>query len=65
MWCWERMEGIIWTDLVRNAEILQKGKRGQNYSTRNEKKKANSIGQILHGNCLLKSIVQRKIEGRI
>jgi hypothetical protein len=26
MWCWKRMEGIIWTDLVRNAEVLQKVK---------------------------------------
>jgi hypothetical protein len=26
MWCWEGMEGIIWTDLVRNAEVLQRVK---------------------------------------
>jgi len=32
------MEGIIGTDVVRKAEILQKDKRGQNYSTRNEKR---------------------------
>jgi len=23
MWCWERME-IIWTDRVRNEEVLQR-----------------------------------------
>jgi len=24
MWCWSRMEKIIWTDRVRNEEVLLK-----------------------------------------
>jgi hypothetical protein len=24
MWCWRRMEKIIWTDRVRNKEVLQR-----------------------------------------
>jgi len=38
------MEGIIWTDLVINAEELHKVK-----GERKRKMKANSIGAILHG----------------
>jgi len=29
MWCWKRMERIIWTDLVRNGEELQKAREGE------------------------------------
>jgi hypothetical protein len=30
MWCWKKMEGIIWTGLERNAEII-KSKGGENW----------------------------------
>jgi len=30
MWCWKRMEGIIWTGLVRNSVVLQKVKKDRN-----------------------------------
>jgi hypothetical protein len=65
MWCWKRKEGNIWTDGVINAGLLQKVKGGQKCCTKNEKNKCNSIGKILHGNCLLKRIIEWKIEGRI
>ena len=48
------MEGIIWTDLVRNGEVLKKVKGDRNGL---RKMKCNSIGQMLHGNCLLKHII--------
>ena len=51
------MEGIIWTDLVINAEELQIVKWDRNV-VKNEK-------EILHGNCLLKRIIEGKIQGRL
>ena len=30
MWCWRRMEKIIWTDNVRNEEVLLKAKEQRN-----------------------------------
>jgi len=30
IWCWRRMEKIIWTDCVRNGEVLQRLKEGRN-----------------------------------
>jgi hypothetical protein len=32
MWCWRRMERIIWTDRVRNLEVLQ-SQGGREYPT--------------------------------
>jgi len=63
MWRWERIEGIIWTDLVRNAGVLQKGKGDRNFLQKTIK--TNSIGQNFHGNCLLKRVIERNIDGRI
>jgi len=62
MWCWKRIEGIIWTDLVINAGVLQKVKGNRNVL---QKTKCNSFCKILHRNCLLKCIIDGKIEGRI
>ena len=42
------MEGIIWTDRVRNAEVLQKVKGDRNV-VQKTKRKANSTGQIFRG----------------
>jgi hypothetical protein len=53
------MERIIWSGVVRNAEVLQKVKGERNGL---QKTKAISIGQILHGNCLLKRIIEGRME---
>jgi len=54
------MEGIIWTDLMINAEVLQKAKREREMMYKKRKMKANSIGVILHGICLPKRIIEGK-----
>ncbi|PNF25852.1 hypothetical protein B7P43_G11131 [Cryptotermes secundus] len=56
MWCWRRMEKISWTDYVRNEEVLIRV---------SEQRKANWIGHVLRRNCLLKEVIEGKIEGRI
>jgi hypothetical protein len=64
IWCWRRMEKISWTDRVRNEEVLRRIKE-RNIVQTIKRRKANWIGHILHRNCLLKRVVEKKLEGRI
>jgi hypothetical protein len=65
MWCWRRMEGIIWTDRVRNNEVLRRVKEERNVLRTIKRRKANWIGHILRRNCLLKHVTEGKLERRI
>jgi len=38
MWCWRRIEKIIWTDRVRNEEMLHYSQGGEEYPTYSNKK---------------------------
>jgi hypothetical protein len=64
MWCWRRME-ISWTDRVRNEEVLHRVKEERNIVHTIKRWKANWIGHILRRNCLLKHVIEGKLEGRI
>ena len=63
MWCWRRMEKIIWTDHVRNEEVLLRVNEQRNILHEIRKRKANWIGHILRRNCLLKQVIEGKIKG--
>jgi hypothetical protein len=63
MWCWRRMEKMSWTDRVRN-EVLHRVKE-RNIVHTIKRRKANWIGHILRKNCLLKQVIEGKLEGRI
>jgi hypothetical protein len=65
MWCWIRMEKIIWTDRVRNEEVLLRVKEQRNILHGIRKRKANWIGHILCRNCLLQQVIEGKIKGGI
>jgi hypothetical protein len=65
MWCWRRMEKISWTDCVRNEEVLHRVKEERNIAHTIKRRKANWIGHILRRNCLLKHVIEGKLEGRI
>jgi hypothetical protein len=65
MWCWRRMEKISWTDRVRNEEVLHRVKEERNILHTIKRRKANWIGHILSTNCLLKHVIEGKLEGRI
>jgi hypothetical protein len=58
------MEKISWTDHVRN-EVLHRLKEERNILHTIKGRKANWIGHILHRNCLLKHVIEGKLEGRI
>jgi hypothetical protein len=64
MWCWRRTEKIIWTDRVRNEEVLHRVKEERNILHTIKRRKANWIGHILRRNCLLKHVIEGKLEGR-
>jgi hypothetical protein len=65
MWCWRKIE-ISWTDHVRNEEVLHKVKEDRNVlDTVKRRRKAKWIGHILLRNCLLKHMIEGKLEGRI
>ena len=65
MWCWRRMKKISWTDHVRNEEVLLRVNEQRNILHEIRKRKANWIGHILHRNCLLHEVIERKIKGQI
>jgi hypothetical protein len=44
VWCWRRMEKIIWTDHVRNEEVLLRVKEQRNILHEISKRKVNRIG---------------------
>jgi hypothetical protein len=65
MWYWRRMEKISWTDRVRNEEVLHRVKEERNIIHTVDRRKANWIGHRLRRNCLLKHIIEEKIEEAI
>jgi hypothetical protein len=65
MWWWRRMEKISWTDHVRNEEVLRRVKEERNILHTIKRRTANWIGHILRRNCLLKHVIERKLEGWI
>jgi ppGpp synthetase/RelA/SpoT-type nucleotidyltranferase len=50
---------------VRNEEVLQRVKEERNILHKIQRRKANWIGHILSRNCLLKHVIEGKLEGRI
>jgi hypothetical protein len=59
------MEKIGLTDSVRNEEMLQRVEEERNILQTIKRRKANWIGDILRRNCLLKHVIEGKIEGRL
>jgi hypothetical protein len=58
------MEAISWTDCVKNKEILLGVKEDRNILRTIRRREANLIGHILRRNCLLKHVIEGKIERR-
>jgi hypothetical protein len=59
------MEKISWTDHVRNEEVLHRVKEERNILYKIKRRKGNWIGHILRRNCLLKHVIEGKLEGRL
>jgi hypothetical protein len=50
---------------VKNEQILHRVKEERNIVHTIKRRKANWIGHILRGNCLLTHVIEGKLEGRI
>ena len=59
------MEKIIWTDPVRNDEVLLRVNEQRNIVHEIRKRKYNWIGHILCRFCLLQQVIEGKIKGQI
>jgi hypothetical protein len=59
------MEKISWTDRVRNEEVLHTAKEERNIMHTVKRRKTDWICHILHRNCLLKHVIEGKIEERM
>jgi hypothetical protein len=59
------VEKISCTDRVRNEEVLHRVKEARNIVLTIKIRKTNWIGHILRRNCLLKQVIEGKLEGRI
>jgi hypothetical protein len=62
MRCWKRLEKISWIDHVKNEEVLHRVKEERNIVHTIKRRKANWIGHILRRNCLLKHVIEGKLE---
>ena len=61
MLCWRRMEKFSWADRVENEE-LRDVKEKKNILQTIKRRKAKGIGHILRKNCLIKHVIEEKIE---
>ena len=59
------MEKIIWTDHMRNEDVLLRVQEQRNILHEISKWRANWIGHILRRNCLLQRVTEGKIQGGI
>jgi hypothetical protein len=57
------MEKTSWTDRVRN-EVLHRLKEDKNILRAIKERKAKWVGHILRRNCLLKHVIEGKVEER-
>jgi hypothetical protein len=65
LWVIEIIEKISWTDHVRNEEVLLRVSEQRNILHEIRKRKANWIGHIVRRKCLLKQVIEGKINGQI
>jgi hypothetical protein len=59
------MDKMSWTDRVRNEEVLHRVKEERNIVHTIKRRKAKWIGHMLRRNCLLKHVIEEKLQGRI
>ena len=63
--CYRRMQKISCTNRVKNEKVLHRVKKERNILQTMKRRKANWMGHILRENCLLKHVIEGKIEGMI
>ena len=64
LWRGRRM-GISWSDCLKNEKVIWRVKEERNILHAIKWRKTNCVGHILRRDCLLKRVIEGKIEGRI
>jgi hypothetical protein len=64
MWIWRRMEKISWTEKKSNEEVLTIVDENRNLIDIIRRRQRNWIGHILRSDCLLREILEGKIQGK-
>jgi len=64
IWCWRRLEKIIWTDRARDEEVLHSVKEDIIIPHTTNRMRANWIGHILLRNRLRIHVIEEKMEGK-
>ena len=62
MWCWRKMEKIIWSDRITNEEVLRRVDEKRTIIKEVTKRKANWVGHILRRNGLMLDIIEGKMD---
>jgi len=62
MWIWRKMEKIRWTAHVSNEEVLCLVQEQRSLMQVIKQCQANWIGHVLRHDCLLKTVLEGKIE---
>jgi len=65
MWCWRRTKTSWSNNNVKNEEVLHRNKQERNILHIIKRNKTNLTGHIWLGNCLLKHVIEGKMEERI
>ena len=64
MWIWRKMEKISWTAHVSNEEILSLVQEQRSLVHVIKQRQANWIGHVLRHDCLLKTVLEGKMNGK-
>ena len=62
MWLWRRMEKIKWTDKISNEEVLRRVGEERSFVATVTKCKKSWMGHVLRHDCLLKSVIEGRME---
>ncbi|KAI5746672.1 hypothetical protein M8J77_006187 [Diaphorina citri] len=61
MWVWRRLEGIKWSDRVRNEEVLRRVDEKREIMRTIVNRKRGWLGHILRRNCLQRRIMEGEL----
>jgi len=64
MWKWSRIEKTAWTDRKTKCENARDAGRETIVRTIILKKKKNWIGSLMRGECLLREVMEGRMEGK-
>ncbi|WP_410967417.1 hypothetical protein, partial [Salmonella sp. SAL04191] len=64
MWTWRKMQKIKWTEKIRNEDVLQRIGESRKLIGKIRRRKANWVGHHLRRECMIKEVIEGKLEGR-